>query len=48
MNKKKMITLLIGTAVARMKEAQKLVITTDLKTYEIAERVGYHNICQGL
>lgn len=30
----------------RMKEAQKLVITTDLKTYEIAERVGYNNVRQ--
>ena len=28
----------------RMEEAVKLVINTDLKTYEIAERVGYNNV----
>ena len=30
----------------RMKEAQKLVVTTDYKTYEIAEKVGYNNVRQ--
>ncbi len=28
----------------RMEEAVKLVINTDLKTYEIAEKVGYNNV----
>ncbi len=28
----------------RMEEAIKLVMNTDLKTYEIAEEVGYHNV----
>lgn len=30
----------------RMKEAKKLVVTTDYKTYEISERVGYNNVRQ--
>lgn len=30
----------------RMKAAQKLVITTNMKTYEIAEHVGYNNVRQ--
>ena len=28
----------------RMEEAIKLVLKTDLKTYEIAEAVGYNNV----
>jgi two-component system, response regulator YesN len=28
----------------RMEEALKLVLRTNMKTYEIAERVGYHNV----
>lgn len=28
----------------RMEEALKLVMNTDLKTYEIAEAVGYNNV----
>lgn len=28
----------------RMKEAKKLVLNTDMRTYEIAEHVGYNNV----
>lgn len=28
----------------RMEQALRLVLNTDLKTYEIAERVGYNNV----
>ncbi|RDY32071.1 response regulator [Lachnotalea glycerini] len=30
----------------RMKEALRLILSTDLKTYEIAEKVGYNNVRQ--
>jgi len=30
----------------RMKEAVKLLQRTDLKTYEVAEKVGYNNVRQ--
>ncbi|OYP07084.1 hypothetical protein CG709_09855, partial [Lachnotalea glycerini] len=33
-------------AVIRMKEALRLILSTDLKTYEIAEKVGYNNVRQ--
>ena len=28
----------------RLEEAIKLVLSTDLKTYQLAERVGYNNV----